>query len=162
MGASSDLEKVVMSASQVAEGDFLTAVTHTSGLTDSMTLYRHTKWIIIVILLAICSQSLAVTSSPMHGESTLESAPDMVHAAHAMDGHQEVEPSGHPSSGAPNHEEHCKFKCECTLGGCSNGAQIVSLSGFNQYLRVESKFGQLGQIAESLTSSPLYRPPIVR
>lgn len=162
MGASSDLEKVVMSASQVAEGNFLTAVTHTSGLTDSMTLYRHTKWIIVVVLLSICSQSLAATALPMHGESSTESAPDMVHAAHAMGGHQEVESSDLAPDGAPAHDEHCKFKCECTLGSCFNGAQLVSISGLNQYLTIESKFGQLGQIAESLTSSPLYRPPIVR
>ena len=125
----------------------------------SMTMYKHTKWIIIVVLLAITSQSLAATSQPMHGESSVESASDMVHAAHAM--HQEAEHLDHTSNSAPNHEEHCKFKCDCTLGSCFN-AQLVPLSGFNQRLSVESKFGQPGQIAESLTSSPLYRPPIFR
>src|SRR5690606_1978980 len=125
-----------------------------------MAMYKHTKWIIIVVLLAICSQSWAATLLPAYDEGATESALVMDHASHAMGEHQEAEHSGHAHSGMSDHEEHCKFKCDCILGSCFNGAQLISLSGLTQRLSVESKFGQPGQIAESQSLSPLYRPPI--
>ena len=127
-----------------------------------MTMFKHTKWIIVVVLLAVCGQSLASTSLPVHGERSSGSVPVMDHAAHAMGEHQEAEHSGHVHSGMTDHEERCKFNCECALGGCFNPAQLQSLSGFDQRLTAENKFGLPSQLAASQSVSPLYRPPIIR
>lgn len=141
-----------------------------------MTMHKHTKWITIVVLLAICSQAFAAAQLPSHAENASQPAPAMDHAtmdhaamdhsAHGHAGHgmeaPPTEHSTHVHSGMSDHEERCKFNCDCALGSCFNGAQLLSLSGLTQHLSVESNFFQPGQIAESQLASPLYRPPIFR
>src|SRR5690606_17730008 len=132
-----------------------------------MTMPKHTRWRTIVVRLAICSQAFAAAQLPSHAENASQPATAMDHhSAHGHAGHgmeaPPTEHSTHVHSGMSDHEERCKFNCDCALGSCFNGAQLLSLSGLTQQLSVESNFFQPGQIAESQLASPLYRPPIFR
>ena len=134
------------------------------GATYPVIMIKHTKCIVVILLLAICSQSLAAASlSTFRGENVAENTSAIDHANHDMDELRvDVASPKHVHGSGSEHEERCKFKCECTLGGCFNAAQLLSFANLVLRLNVEGNFGQLGQIAQSQAPSPLYRPPIFR
>ena len=133
---------------------------------------------VLLVCLTFVGQAVASTVMSYHmmsmkgdsGQEEMQNMSMMDHSGHSMmdhSGHSMMDHSGHSmmshSSGDSDEAEDdcCVKSCSCFTGGCSSIAALMKDTGDSLFIDLSSKILSYSNLAQSQSSSSLYRPPIL-
>ena len=115
---------------------------------------------VLLVCLTFVGQAVASTVMSYHmmsmkGNSGQEQNMSMMdHSDHSM--------MSHSSDDSDEAEDDCCVKsCSCFTGGCSSIATLMKDTGDSLFIDLSSKIFSYSNLAQSQSSSSLYRPPIL-
>ena len=115
---------------------------------------------VLLVCLTFVGQAVASTIMSYHmmsmkGNSGQEQNMSMMdHSDHSM--------MSHSSDDSDEAEDDCCVKsCSCFTGGCSSIATLMKDTGDSLFIDLSSKIFSYSNLAQSHSSSSLYRPPIL-
>ena len=124
-----------------------------------VTFYFSKTLMVLLVCLTFVGQAMASTimsyhmmgMTGMNGQAQSQNMPMMDHSIDDM-----VSDSSETSM-----EECCTETCNCYMGGCSNVATFMAISGNVPIISLSAKILSLSRLAQSQQLTSLYRPPIL-
>jgi hypothetical protein len=117
---------------------------------------------VLLVCLTFVGQAVASTVMSYHmmsmkgnsGQEQMQNMSMMDHSDHSM--------MSHSSDDSDEAEDDCCVKsCSCFTGGCSSIATLMKDTGDSLFIDLSSKIFSYSNLAQSQSSSSLYRPPIL-
>ncbi|WP_238529429.1 MULTISPECIES: CopL family metal-binding regulatory protein [unclassified Pseudoalteromonas] len=121
---------------------------------------------VLLVCLTFVGQSVASTVMSYHmmsmkgnsGQEQMQNMSMMDHIDHSMMSHS----SDDSDEAEDEAEDDCCVKsCSCFTGGCSSIATLIKDTGDSLFIDLSSKIFSYSNLAQSQSSSSLYRPPIL-
>ncbi|WP_238530288.1 MULTISPECIES: CopL family metal-binding regulatory protein [Alteromonadales] len=117
---------------------------------------------VLLVCLTFVGQAVASTVMSYHmmsmkGDSVQGQMQNM-----SMMGHSDHSMMSHSSDDSDEAKEDCCVKsCSCFTGGCSSIATLMKDTDDSLFIDLSSKILSYSNLAQSQSSSSLYRPPIL-